>query len=59
MIINFKIKNYRSIKDETLFSLEASGAKGKSDNVAEITVKNGKKISFAQNSGNLWSQCQW
>jgi AAA15 family ATPase/GTPase len=44
MIINFKIKNYRSIKDETLFSLEASGAKGKSDNVAEITVKNGKKF---------------
>jgi len=44
MIIDFKIKNYRSIKDETLFSLEASGAKGKSDNVAEIVVKNGKKF---------------
>lgn len=44
MIIDFKIKNYRSIKEETIFSLEASGAKGKSDNVAEITVKNGKKF---------------
>lgn len=44
MIIDFKIKNYRSIKEETLFSLEASGAKGKSDNVAEVILKNGKKI---------------
>jgi AAA15 family ATPase/GTPase len=44
MVIDFKIKNYRSIKDETLFSLEASGAKGKSDNVAEVMVKNGKKF---------------
>lgn len=44
MIIDFKIKNYRSIKEETLFSLEASGAKGKSDNVAEVILKNGKKF---------------
>lgn len=44
MIIDFKIKNYRSIKDETTFSLEASGAKGKSENVAEVVVKNGKKF---------------
>ncbi len=44
MIINFTIKNFRSIKDETVLSLEASGAKGKSDNVAEIETKNGKKF---------------
>lgn len=44
MIIDFKVKNYRSIKDETLFSLEASGSKGKSDNVAEVILKNGKKF---------------
>ncbi len=44
MIIDFKIKNYRSFKDEVTFSLEASGAKGKSDNVAEIILKNGKKF---------------
>lgn len=44
MIVDFKIENYRSFKEETLFSLEASGAKGKSDNVAEVTTKNGKKF---------------
>lgn len=44
MIINFTIKNFRSFKEETVFSLEASGSKGKSDNVAEIETKNGKKF---------------
>jgi uncharacterized protein len=44
MIIDFTIKNYRSFKDETVFSLEASGAKGKADNVAEVITKNGKKF---------------
>jgi len=44
MIVNFTIKNFRSFKEETLFSLEASGSKGKSDNVAEIETKNGKKF---------------
>lgn len=44
MIIDFKFKNYRSFKEETTLSLEASGAKGKSDNVAHITTKNGKKF---------------
>jgi AAA15 family ATPase/GTPase len=50
MIVNFKIKNYRSFKEETLFSLEASGAKGKSDNVAEITTKNGKKFRLLKSA---------
>ena len=44
MIVNFTIKNFRSFKEETEFSLEASGSKGKSDNVAEIETKNGKKF---------------
>jgi AAA15 family ATPase/GTPase len=44
MIIEFIIKNYRSLKDETVLSLEASGAKGKSDNIAEVKTKNGKKF---------------
>jgi len=44
MIINFTIKNFRSFKEETVFSLEASGSKGKSDNVAKIETKNGKKF---------------
>lgn len=44
MIVNFTIKNFRSFKEETIFSLEASGSKGKSDNVAEIETRNGKKF---------------
>ena len=44
MIVNFTIKNFRSFKEETVFSLEASGSKGKSDNVAEVETKNGKKF---------------
>lgn len=44
MIIEFKIKNYRSFRDETSFSMEASGSKGKSDNIAEVETKNGKKF---------------
>jgi AAA15 family ATPase/GTPase len=44
MIVDFTIKNFRSFKDKTIFSLEASGAKGKSENVSKVTLKNGKKI---------------
>lgn len=44
MIIDFKLKNYRSFKEEAVISLEASGSKGKSENVAEIITKNGKKF---------------
>ncbi len=44
MVIDFTLKNFRSFKEETVFSMEASGSKGKSDNVAEIETKNGKKF---------------
>ncbi len=44
MIVDFTIKNFRSFKEETVLSLEASGSKGKSDNIAEIETKNGKKF---------------
>lgn len=44
MIVDFTIKNFRSFKEKAVFSLEASGSKGKSDNVAEIETKNGKKF---------------
>jgi AAA15 family ATPase/GTPase len=43
MIIEFKIKNYRSIRDEISLNMEASGTKSKSEHVAEITTKAGKK----------------
>lgn len=42
MIVEFTVKNFRSIKEETSLSLEASGAKGKSDNVIEVETPNGK-----------------
>jgi uncharacterized protein len=44
MIIEFKVKNFRSLKDEVKLSLEASGAKGKADNVAEIQTENGQRF---------------
>jgi AAA15 family ATPase/GTPase len=44
MVVDFTIKNFRSFKEETILSMEASGSKGKSDNVAEIVTKNGKKF---------------
>ena len=44
MVVDFRIKNFRSLKEETVFSLEASGSKGKSDNVFEIETLNGKKF---------------
>lgn len=44
MIIDFTIKNFRSIKDETILSMEASGSKGKSDNVFEVKTVGGKKF---------------
>lgn len=50
MIVDFKVTNFRSFKEETLFSLEASGSKGKSDNVAEIITKNGKKFRLLKSA---------
>lgn len=43
MIIEFKIKNYRSIRDEISLNMEASGTKSKPEHVAEIITKAGKK----------------
>lgn len=42
MIISFKVKNFRSIKDEVELSLEASTPKSKPENVFEVETKPGK-----------------
>ncbi len=44
MIISFKVKNYRSIKDEVELSMEASTSKSKPDNVFEVVTKPGKEF---------------
>ncbi|MFN6379270.1 MAG: AAA family ATPase [Flavobacteriales bacterium] len=50
MIISFTVKNYRSFKDEAVFSMEASSSKGKLDNVAEVITKNGKKFKLLKSA---------
>ncbi len=42
MIISFKVKNFRSIKDEVELSMEASTPKSKPENVFEVETKPGK-----------------
>lgn len=50
MIIDFTLKNYRSFKEQTVFSMEASGSKGKADNVAIVETKNGKKFRLLKSA---------
>jgi len=42
MIISFKVKNFRSMKDEVELSMEASTSKSKPENVFEVETKPGK-----------------
>lgn len=42
MIISFKVKNFRSIKDKVELSMEASTSKSKPENVFEVETKPGK-----------------
>ncbi|MBA4241153.1 MAG: hypothetical protein C0448_10520 [Sphingobacteriaceae bacterium] len=44
MIISFKIKNFRSFKDEVLFSMEADASKLKSQNLTEIELSSTNNI---------------
>jgi uncharacterized protein len=41
MIVDFYIKNFRSIKDEVHFSMEADASRGKPDNTFEIGLEDG------------------
>ena len=44
MIIDFKIKNFRSYKDETEFSFEALDMDFRSENTTAIELENGETI---------------
>lgn len=51
MIIELKIKNFRSYKNEAVFSFEALPEKGLDDNVATIPLKNGSSIRLLRSAG--------
>jgi len=44
MIIDFKIRNYRSFKDEVFFSMEAEASKQKPQNFTEINLVNESQL---------------
>ncbi len=50
MVIEFSIKNYRSIKDRQTFSFEAEATKSKPDNVFEVSLANGKTIRLLKSA---------
>ena len=43
MIVEFAIKNYRSIKDQMVFSLEGESGQAKVENTFEVTLPNNQK----------------
>lgn len=51
MIIEFKMKNFRSYKDEAIFSFEALPEEALEDNVAKISLKNGSTIRLLKSAG--------
>jgi|SRR6218665_774588 len=50
MILAFTIKNFRSIKDEMIFSLEGEAGQTKSDNTFEISLPNNQKKKLLKSS---------
>jgi AAA15 family ATPase/GTPase len=50
MILQFKIKNYRSYKDEITFTMEADSSKQKLQNVCELTLGNEDTIKALKTS---------
>ncbi len=44
MVISLKVENFRSIKDEILFSLEADSGQSNPDNIAEIELVNDSSL---------------
>jgi len=51
MIIEFKMKNFRSYKNEAVFSFEALPEETLEDNVATIHLKNGSTIRLLRSAG--------
>jgi len=51
MIIEFSIKNYRSVNNKQSFSMIASGARSKSENTFNIELANGTEIKLIKTAG--------
>lgn len=50
MLISFKIKNYRSFKEEVVFSMEADSSKLKSGNIADLELNKTNRIRILKYS---------
>lgn len=50
MLIEFKYKNFRSFKEEQVFSMKATSSKNKPDNYFEVELANGKKIKLLRSA---------
>ncbi|WP_310554414.1 ATP-binding protein [Flavobacterium sp.] len=50
MILKFKVKNYRSYKEETVFTMEAGSSEQKSENIADFTLANSQKQRVVKTS---------
>jgi AAA15 family ATPase/GTPase len=51
MIISFEVTNFRSIKTNQIFSLEASTSQAKNEHVFEILLSNGEKLRLLKLAG--------
>jgi AAA15 family ATPase/GTPase len=50
MILQFKVKNYRSYKEEVTFSMEAEASKQKSSNIFEFQLGNQQSVKYLKTS---------
>ena len=51
MILEISLKNYRSIREKQMFSMIASGARSKSDNIFEVRLANGSSEKLTKTVG--------
>ena len=56
MLLNFKMENFRSFKDETFFTMLSSKQKTHNDYVIDKSV-NGNKLRVLPMT--VWSKCMW
>jgi len=50
MIINFSVKNFRSLKDENLFTMRSDSSTIKSDNTFSVKLKDNNEIKLLKTS---------
>ena len=57
MLIEFSVENFRSIRDEQIFSMDALGSKFLlENNIGEIELAGGKKTRLLK-SAVVWREC--